>query len=216
MPNLNQDQLLSALKWRYATKSFDPNRKISSDVWSALEETLVLSPSSFGLQPYRFLVIDDRATREKLLAHAWGQRQVVDASHFIVFAARTTVTAEEIETFVELTAKTRSIPKEALNAYRDMMRGSLLNEGFKGIAPHWSARQAYIALGNLMTAAAMLGIDACPMEGFDPAKFDEVLGLKGQGLSAVVACALGFRSAHDKYASLAKVRFDRAALVQHV
>lgn len=216
MPNLNRDQLLSALMWRYATKSFDPNRKLTSDVWSALEETLVLSPSSFGLQPYRFLVIDDRATREKLLAQAWGQRQVVDASHFVVFAARTSVTAEEIDAFIELTAKTRSIPKEALNAYRDMMRGSLLNEGFKASAPHWAARQAYIALGNLMTAAAVLGVDACPMEGFDPAKFDELLGLKAQGLAAVVCCAVGYRSVDDKYAGLAKVRLPRTMLVQHV
>lgn len=212
--SIPSSQLLDAMRWRYATKAFDANRKISADVWSALEESLVLSPSSFGLQPYRFLVIHDPATRERLLPHAWGQRQVVDASHFVVFAARTSVTEAEIDTFIARIASARGATPESLASYRGMMTGTLLGDGFKPLAAHWTARQAYIALGNLLTSAALLGVDACPMEGFVPAEFDKVLGLPAQGLAAVVCCALGYRHAEDKYAVAPKVRFPKSELVQ--
>ena len=214
--SISSFQLLDALRWRYATKAFDANRKISADVWSALEESLVLSPSSFGLQPYRFLVINDPATRERLLPHAWGQRQVVDASHFIVFAARTSVTEAEIDTFIAHIARTRGVTPESLASYRGMMTGTLLSDGFKPLAPQWTARQAYIALGNLLTSAALPGVDACPMEGFVPAEFDQVLGLPAQGLAAVVCCALGYRSIEDKYAVTPKVRSPKADLLKVV
>lgn len=206
-------QLLEALNWRYATKFFDPAKRIPDATWTALEQSVVLAPSSFGLQPYRLLVINDPATRAKLLPHAWGQKQVVDASHFVVLAARTDVKAADIDTFLQRTAEVRGVSLESLAGYRGMMAGMLLSEGFKPVAPHWAARQAYIALGNLMTAAALLGVDACPMEGLVPAEFDKVLGLAEQGYSTVVACALGYRADGDKYASLPKVRFDRANLI---
>jgi nitroreductase len=209
-------QLLDALHWRYATKVFDPNRKIPADIWATLEESLVLSASSFGLQPYRFLVINDKATREKLMPHAWGQRQVIDASHFVVFAARTSVTEAEIDAFIQRIARVRRVPAESLAGYRGMMTGPLLSEGFKPIAPHWTARQAYLALGNLLTSAALLGVDACPMEGFVPAEFDQALGLSAQGLASVACCALGYRSSEDKYAALPKVRAPKADLVKTV
>lgn len=210
------EQLLQILRWRYATKVFDPNRKIPADVWAVLEDSLVLSASSFGLQPYRFLVITDPATREKLRPHAWGQRQVVDASHYVVFTARTGVTEAEIDTHIQRIANTRGVSTESLASYREMMTGMLLNEGFKSMAPHWTTRQAYIALGNLLTCAALLGVDACPMEGFAPAEFDRILGLSSQGLTAVVSCALGYRDASDKYATLPKVRFPKASLIKTV
>ena len=214
--SISSSQLLDALRWRYATKAFDPNRKIAADTWSALEESLVLSPSSFGLQPYRFLVISDPATRERLFPHAWGQRQVVDASHFVVFAARTSVTEAEIDTFIAHIAQTRGVTPESLASYRGMMTGMLLTDGFKPLVPHWTARQAYIALGNLLTSAALLGIDACPMEGFVPAEFDKILALPAQGLASVVCCALGYRHADDKYAVAPKVRFPKSELVKQL
>jgi nitroreductase len=214
--SIPSSQLLDALRWRYATKAFDSKRKIPADTWSALEDSLVLSPSSFGLQPYRFLVINDPATRERLLPHAWGQRQVVDASHFIVFAARTSVTEAEIDTFIAHIARTRGVTPESLVSYRGMMTGMLLSDGFKPLVPHWTARQAYIALGNLLTSAALLGVDACPMEGFVPAEFDQVLGLPAQGLAAVVCCALGYRHADDKYALAPKVRLPKSDLLMAV
>lgn len=215
-PALPAPQLLDALNWRYATKTFDPARKIPADTWAALEDSLVLSASSFGLQPYRFLVVSDPAVRAQLMPHAWNQRQVVDASHFVVFASRTSVTEPEIDALVKLTSTARGIPAEALAGYRGMMTGMLLAEGFRGFAPHWAARQAYIALGNLLTSAALLGVDTCPMEGYVPAEFDRILGLPEQGLTAAVACALGYRSATDKYAGLPKVRFAKADLVRTV
>ncbi len=213
MQPLATAQLLEALNWRYATKFFDPAKRIPDTTWTALEQSVVLSPSSFGLQPYRLLVINGPATRAKLLPHAWGQRQVVDASHFVVLAARTDVKAADIDSFLQRTSEVRGVSLESLAGYRGMMAGMLLSEGFKPVAPHWAARQAYIALGNLLTAAALLGVDACPMEGLVPAEFDQVLGLSGQGYSTVVACALGYRADGDKYASLPKVRFDRTNLI---
>ncbi len=206
-------QLLDALRWRYATKMFDPTRRIPEAIWQTLEETLVLSPSSFGLQPYRFVVVQDPAKRQQLLPHAWNQRQVVDASHFVVFAARTSVTEAEIDAFIRRIAEVRGISPEQLAGYRQMMVGSLLTPAFAPLAPHWAAHQAYLALGNLLTAAALLGVDACPIEGFEPPAFDRLLGLTEQGLHAVACCALGYRATQDKYATLPKVRMPTDHLI---
>ena len=206
-------QLLAALRWRYATKAFDPNRKIPAATWATLQEALVLSASSFGLQPYKFIVVDEPAMRARLLPHAWNQRQVVDASHFIVFAARTAVTEAEIDRFVGRIVEVRGGSREALAGFREMMAGSLLGDEASRRVPQWTARQAYLALGNLLTCAAALAVDACPMEGFAPAEFDKELGLAAQGYTAVVCCALGYRSAGDKYAKVAKVRRPVTELV---
>jgi nitroreductase len=168
------------------------------------------------LQPYRFIVVNDPATRAKLMPHAWGQRQVVDASHFIVFAARTAMTDAEIDRFLDRIVAVRGGNREALAGYRQMMAGSLLGDDAKARIPHWTARQCYIALGNLLTSAALLGVDACPMEGFLPAEFDKILGLTAQGYTAVVCCALGYRSADDKYATTPKVRFLASELIQTI
>ena len=209
-------QLLNALNWRYATKVFDPNKKIPADVWQTLERALVLSPSSYGLQPYRFLVISDPAKRAALLPHSWNQKQVVDASHFVVFTARTRMTEADVDKLIARTTDVRKIPAESLNFYRDMMLGDLVKGPRSRMAHEWAARQAYIALGNLMTCAAVLGVDACPMEGFVPSEYDRVLGLENSGYATVVCCALGYRAANDKYASLPKVRFELQELVQPV
>lgn len=215
-PIVSEKQLLQVLKWRYATKVFDPNRKIPTATWNALQEALVLSASSFGLQPYRFIIVNDPVARAKLLPHAWNQRQVVDASHFIVFAARTTITEAEIDRFLGRIVEIRGGSRESLAGYRQMMTGSLLGDEAKARIPHWAARQVYIALGNLLTSAALLGVDACPMEGFVPAEFDKILGLPSQGYAAVVACALGYRNAEDKYAAAAKVRYPKEELIKTV
>ena len=207
-------QLLDALNWRYATKTFDASKKIPAATWKALEETLVLSPSSFGLQPYRFLLVTDPALRAKLKPHSWNQTQVVDASHYVVFAARTAMTETEIDRFLDRVVEVRGIPRESLEGYRGMMYGSLLSPGSEARIPHWAALQAYIALGNLMTSASLLGVDTCAIEGFAPAEYDALLGLKDQGYASVVCCALGYRSAEDKYAGLAKVRFPNTDLIK--
>ena len=214
MKTVTDQQLLEALRWRYATKAFDVNRKIPADTWRALEQSLVLSASSYGLQPYRFLIVADSAKREELLPHSWNQRQVVDASHFIVFLARTTISNSDVDRLIQCISKVRNVPAESLRDYRDMMVGDLVQGPRSHSAQYWAAKQAYLALGNLLTSAALLGVDATPMEGFNPAEYDRILGLPGTGYAAVVACALGYRSQQDKYAGLPKVRFEPTELIQ--
>ena len=216
MNALAHQQLLAALNWRYATKIFDATKKIPATSWQALEQALVLTPTSYGLQPYRFLIVQHAARRAELLAHSWGQKQVVDASHFVVLTARTEMTEADVDKLIKRTTELRGLPADALNAYRGMMIGDIVN-GPRGRKAHeWAARQAYIALGNLMTCAALLGVDACPMEGLVPAEYDRILKLNGSGYATVVACALGYRSAGDKYAGLAKVRYELQDLIQTV
>lgn len=215
MSHLPEHDLLAALNWRYATKQFDAQKKISATTWSTLEQTLVLSPSSYGLQPWKFLVIDDPGLRNQLKAVSWNQPQVVDASHFVVFAARTSVSVADVERFIAVTAQTRGIPASALDAYKGMMLGDVVNGPRSKWAKEWATRQCYIALGNLMTSAALLGIDTCPMEGFDPAAYDRILGLTEQGLAAAVALPLGYRATGDKYATMAKIRYPLNEMVQH-
>ena len=177
MSTVSTTALLARLSWRYATKKFDPARKISGTTWASLEQALVLSPSSYGLQPYRFIVITDPKLRETLKPLSWGQAQVTDASHFVVFARKTTLTEADVTKLVDMTADARGAPRGSLQSYHDMMVGDLVKGPRSAWVSEWAARQTYIALGNLLTSAALLGIDACPMEGLDPAKYDEVLGL---------------------------------------
>jgi len=216
MNNGTTQQLLNALQWRYATKAFDATKKIPADVWQTLERALVLTPTSYGLQPYKFLVINDPVKRAELLPHSWNQKQVVEASHFVVFTARTQMTEADVTKLIQRTSDIRKIPAKSLNFYRDLMLGDIVN-GPRGKTAHeWAARQTYIALGNLMTCAAVLGVDTCPMEGLNPAEYDRVLDLNYSGYATVVACALGYRAANDKYAGLPKVRYEATELVQQV
>ena len=214
MSNPSIPQLLQALQWRYATKVFDGKKKISTEVWTALEKSLVLTPSSYGLQPYRFLVINTPSVREALLPFSWKQRQVVDASHFVVFVARTHMTEADVDKLILRTSVVRKVPADSLKGYRNVIVSDIVHGNRGRIAHEWATRQAYIALGNLMTCAAILGVDTCPMEGLAPAEYDKVLKLADSGYATVVACALGYRSDADKYAGLAKVRYELKDLVQ--
>jgi nitroreductase len=209
-------QLLDALHWRYATKLFDTKRKIPADTWALIEQTLVISPSSYGLQPYRFLVINDPKIRESLLPHAWNQRQVVDASHYVVFAARVQMTEADVDTWIQRISAVRGAPADSLAQYRGAMVGDLVHGARSKWSHEWAARQAYIALGNVLTCAALLGVDAGPMEGFNPPEFDKVLGLEGSEFKSVVTCAFGYRSAEDKYAAAPKVRFETRDLIKTI
>jgi len=200
---MTPSRLIAALKSRYATKVFDSSRTIPADVWNALEESLVLTPSSFGLQPWKFIVITDKALRERLLPNSWNQKQVVDCSHFVVFARLDNIGPDHIAEYVHEIAETRGVAPATLGGYQSMM------EGFINAHPdidRWAGNQVYIALGQFMAACALLEVDACPMEGINPAKYDEILGLQGKGFSTIVACAAGYRSQDDKYAHAAKVR----------
>jgi nitroreductase len=213
MQPITTDTLLTQLRWRYATKAFDPAKKISAADWAALEQALILTPSSYGTQPYKFVVLTDAATREKLVPLSWNQRQPADCSHYVVFTAREKNTEADVDRYMALIAKTRGVPVESQAGFKKMLMADIVS-GHRGtIAQEWATRQAYIALGNFMTAAALIGVDTCPMEGIEPAKYDEVLGLPAQGFRTVVACAAGYRAAGDKYASLPKVRFPAEELI---
>lgn len=205
-----------ALHWRYATKKFDPAKRIPAATWDTLEQALVLSPSSFGLQPWKFVVVRDPATREKLSAAAHGQRQPVDCSHFVVFAGRTNLDSKDVDSYVARIAEVRGVSSESLKGYADHMKGSAEQMRAGGSLDAWAARQVYIALGEFMTSAALLGVDACPMEGIDPPKFNEILGLAAKGYNALCACAAGYRAADDKYAVSPKVRFKAQDVIVHV
>jgi len=212
MDTLTSAQLLKNLQWRYATKAFDKDKAIDEATWDALLETLRLTPTSFGLQPYRFLVIEDPALRAQLREVSWNQSQVTDASRFVVFLASSSFSTADIDHLIEATASVRGVPAEALAGYRGMMVNKLIESIDDGARYIWAVKQTYIALGNLMTAAAALGVDACPIEGIDAGKYDEILGVNGYRTQMVLA--LGHRDLSDKYASLPKVRFCREELIE--
>jgi nitroreductase len=174
-----------------------------------VHEALRLSASSFGLQPWKFIVVTNPEVRKQLRAAAWDQAQITDASELIVLAVQKNVDESYVDTFVKSVALTRGMPIDALKGYSDMMKGSVKSRTTPEAVKEWSSRQVYVALGTLLTAAAVEGIDACPMEGFDPKKFDEILGLEKMGLESRVLAAVGFRSSEDATASYKKVRFDK-------
>lgn len=213
---ITAEQLLTQLNWRYATKQFDPDRRISAADWAALEDALLLSASSGGLQPWAFIVVDDPKVREALVPAAFGQAQIKDASHLVVFAARTDFGIADVDAHIARTAEVRHIPAESLAPFREMLVGGIVNAMDAPSRQAWATKQAGIALGNLLTSAALLGIDACPMEGFLPPQVDEILRLKEKGLTAVALCPVGYRSAADTYATLPKVRFPREKILLHV
>lgn len=212
---MQPSELLAALRFRYATKAFDSTRKIPAETWEAIEQSLVLTPSSFGLQPWKFLVIENPETREKLKAASWGQGQVTDASHLVVLTARTDLAQADIDPWVARLSEVQGTPLEALAGLSGMI-SSFSSAMTSTEKQSWNTRQVYIALGQLMTAAAVMGIDTCPLEGISPADYDEILGLKGTGFATAVACALGYRSADDKYASAPKARFAAEKVISQL
>lgn len=216
MTPLPPDSLLDALRWRYATKKFDPTRTIPSETWAVLEQTLVLSPSSFGLQPWKFIVVTDPEVRRQLVPLSWGQSQPVECSHFVVFTVRQGLNAEDVDRFVRRIVEVRGGDVEALAGYRNTMVRSLDKARAAGSLDLWQTHQVYIALGQFMAGAALLGVDTCPMEGIEPSRYDDLLGLAGTGWATVVACAAGYRSQDDKYAHLKKVRFAPSEVIRPV
>lgn len=216
MSTIERNQLLDSLHWRYAAKQYDTSRQISPQDWETLEEALVLTPSGYGLQPWKFVVIDDRDVRAKLLLASYGQPQVVDASHLVVFAAKYNLSEGDVDAHVRQVAERTGAPLNSLSGFRTMMVRAIV-EGLTDTERRaWAVNQTYIALGNLLTSAALLGIDASPMEGFERNRYDDILGLKEQGLTATVIAALGYRAATDKYATAPKVRFSKDQVVVHV
>jgi nitroreductase len=210
---MTPEYLLQQLQWRYATKKFDATRKISAAEWRALEEALVLAPSSFGLQPWKFVVVENPELRARLLPLSWNQGQVVDASHLLVCAVRVGLAEEDVDRLIRRTMEVRGVSREKLEGYRKLILGFCEKLGESGGLEAWAARQVYIALGGLLTGAALLGLDACPLEGIDPEGYTEVLGLSGY--RAICAVALGYRAIDDGAAQLAKVRYPIEEVVEY-
>jgi len=215
MHSIAPDTVLNQLRWRYATKKFDPTRKVPTDVWSKLEQAVVLAPSSYGLQPWKFIVVTNPEVRKQLHPASYNQPQILDASQLVVFAAKNPPTPADVELHIARTAQVRGLKTEVLEDYKKRMLGSL-SHMTEADAFTWAARQCYIALGVFLSSAALFGVDACPMEGFQAAKYDEILGLKTKGLGSVVIATAGYRAGDDPAATLTKSRFDVNDVIERV
>ena len=201
--------------WRYATKKFNSEKKISETDLELLKDAIQLSSSSYGLQPYKVLIIENEEIRKQLQPASWGQSQIVDASHLLVFVNITTVDADYITNYAENVATTRNIPFESVKGYADFMIGNITK-----LTPEqqtiWAQKQTYLALGNLLNAAAELKIDVTPMEGFVPDQYDEILGLKEKGLHATLVATVGYRHDEDATQHYAKVRKPKSELFETI
>ncbi len=218
MKPIAPSDLLDNLNWRYATKGFDATRKIAPELWTTIEKATTLAPSSYGLQPWRFVVVNNPETRATLKGVSWNQPQITDASHLIVFCRKLEVTPADVDAYIEDISRTRNVPASALDGFKKMMLGSIASPAsLSGGSMHeWTSRQVYIALGFFLSACANLGVDACPMEGFDASKYDQILGLTAQGYGATVVATAGYRSIADPIAAMKKVRFPLERTVKHV
>lgn len=210
---LSPEAAIHQLQWRYAVKKFDSTKIIPDAIWTALEQSLVLAPSSFGLQPWKFFVVKNPEVRSQLLEHSWKQSQVIDASHLVVLAIKKDMNASDVDRYITRQAEVHGTTVEALAGYTGMMKGFM--ERITNVND-WSTRQVYIALGQFMATAAMVGVDTCPIEGFIAPKYDEILGLTALGYASVVLCPAGYRSAEDKYATMPKVRFPTDEVVAYI
>lgn len=201
--------------WRYATKKFNSEKKISETDLELLKDAIQLSSSSYGLQPYKVLIIENEEIRKQLQPASWGQSQIVDASHLLVFVNITTVDADYITNYAENVATTRNIPFESVKGYADFMIGNITK-----LTPEqqtiWAQKQTYLALGNLLNAAAELKIDVTPMEGFVPDQYDEILSLKEKGLHATLVATVGYRHDEDATQHYAKVRKPKSELFETI
>ncbi|MBC6993821.1 NAD(P)H-dependent oxidoreductase [Neolewinella lacunae] len=207
--------LLTDLNWRYATKKFDTSKKVSAEDLETIMSAVNLAATSYGLQPFRVMHVQDPAVREKLKAAAYGQPQITDADHLFVFCHLLEVSDEYVDDYIARIAAERNTDVANLKGFGDTIKGSLGNKTSQEVAD-WTRRQAYIALGHLLVTAATLRVDSCPMEGFDAAAFGEILGLKDQGLGAAVVATVGYRSEEDQLQHAAKVRLPLTELFHTV
>jgi nitroreductase / dihydropteridine reductase len=196
--------LVKDLQWRYATKNMN-GKKVSPKKLEAILDAIHLAPSSFGLQPFTVSVINRQTTKDKLMAAAHGQKQIGSSSHILVFAVPLKLTAEDVQAFINNIVTTRGMPAHLLDGYKGMMTGMVTGMSAEQ-QQNWATKQAYIAFGMALAAAAEQKVDACPMEGFDAAQFDKILGLDKKGLKSVVILPIGFRAEDDAFADYAKVR----------
>ena len=207
--------LIEKLQWRAAIKKFDPAKKITAEQLDNLLSAVQLAPTSLGLQSFKVIVVQDAQTKEKLRAAGYNQPQITDSAALFVFASLTNLDENFGKKYIDLVASTRNVERRSLAGFEQMILGSLNSQSDEQKIT-WSHKQTYIALGVLLSAAADLGIDAGPMEGFNPEKFDEILGLKEKGLTTSVIAAVGYRAEDDVYSKMIKVRRPKDELFIHV
>jgi len=216
MSRIDKELLHKNLSWRYATKRFDPTKKISNDDLETLLGALSFAPSSFGLQPFQFLVVENHEVRQQLKAVSYNQGQITDCSQLVVVTTLKKVRTDHVGEFIDRIAKTRGVPRSELKGYEDSMVGSAVNGPLAANVQAWTQRQAYIAIGFLMETAALLEIDSCPMEGIAPAEYDKILGLASTDYASVCVVALGYRHAEDGYQHAKKVRKSTGELFRFI
>lgn len=216
MAKVENDVLLAQMNWRYACKKFDSTKKVREADWNILVESLRLSASSYGLQPWKFLLIENAEIRKKLLPLSWGQTPVTEASHFLVFTYKEKLDEAYIDRHVDQMVKVRSVERTSLDRMKTMLMGDLVKGPRSATIDTWAQRQVYIAMGSFLLTAALMEIDTLPMEGLDPAGYDKVLNLEGSGYKTVAAMACGYRTQDDKYQTIKKVRFDQADILQKI
>ena len=200
-------KIIESLSWRYATKKFDTNKKLSENKVKTLKEAFNLTATSFGLQTISMLVISNEDLKKSLIEHAYNQKQVYEASHLLVICIQNDIKDKDINDFFDNIKLIRNTPETILESYRNYLLQSMRDKSVEE-RQQWSMNQAYIALGNLMTVCAVEGIDSCPMEGFNPEKYDEILNLKDKGLKSLLLLPVGYRAEDDMFANFKKVRKD--------
>lgn len=211
---MKHQDIQEALDWRYATKKYDPSRKISDQDWNLLTDSLTKAPSSYGVQPWKFLVIENPELREKLKPVSWNQSQVTEASHYIVFTYKEKMDLDFVQKNINQMAEVRNMPLANFDGYKNLLIENL-TKGSDEKINIWSQRQAYIAMGFLLETAALLKIDATPIEGFDPTAYDKLLGLENSGWKSVASVALGYRHSEDAYQNQKKARFPKEDLITY-
>ncbi|TDK47957.1 NAD(P)H-dependent oxidoreductase [Algoriphagus formosus] len=209
-------KLIETLNWRYATKKFDSKKKIDSKSLELLKEAIRLSVSSYGLQLYKVLIIEDPKTKELLRAASWNQSQITDASHLFVFCSYKQNFTEGVDSYISLLQEAA----EESNHSGILAYGKSIKENISSMEDlerkFWSEKQVYLAMNNLLIAAAELRLDACPMEGFEPEKYDRILGLGDQGLHAVLVAPVGYRAEDDSAQFRKKVRRSTKELFEMI
>lgn len=198
-------RIIEDLNWRYAVKKYDPEKKLTKEQVEIIKESLRLVPTSYGIQPLKYLIIEDPELREKLKVASYGQTQVTDASHLIVLCSYLDVFDEHIDTYMKNIVEIRDVTLESTAKFGDYIK-EVVSKLSKAEKQEWNSKQAYIALGQLMHTCATMRVDATPMEGFDNDRYDEILGLKQENLRATLVCAVGYRSEDDHAQYRKKVR----------
>ena len=204
--------IIEKLQWRYAVKKFDKTKFLSNEQVQLLKEAFNLTATSYGLQPVKLLVIQNKEIQKELVAHSWNQSQVLDASHLLVICVPKKYTTEEVSSYFNLVQKIRNTPDEIINPFKKFLTAEIEKKTQEELLI-WNKNQAYLALGNLLTVCALENIDSCPMEGFVPDKYDEILDLDSRNLTSVLVLPAGFRAEDDYMKDLKKVRKDMDEVV---